>query len=133
MELRYLLDTDICIYIRQQRQEVVQHFRKLRDGEAALSVVTYGELMYGAAKSAQRMSALSKLRELMIVLPAMPLPETAGELYGTLRAEMEMKGEVIGNNDIWIAAHALAADLTLVTNNQKEFRRIRGLKLLNWT
>ena len=132
MEARYLLDTDICIYVRQQRPAVVQHYQRLRDGEAVLSVITYGELMYGAAKSGQRTSALSKLRELMLFLPVLPLPESAGELYGTLRAELEAKGEIIGNNDIWIAAHAIAADLTLVTNNQKEFRRIRGLKLLNW-
>lgn len=132
MDARYLLDTDICIYVRQQRPQVVQHFRKLRDGEAVLSVITYGELMYGAAKSGHRTAALSKMRELMLFLPVMPLPETAGELYGTVRAELEAKGEMIGNNDLWIAAHALAADLTLVTNNQKEFRRIRGLKLLNW-
>jgi tRNA(fMet)-specific endonuclease VapC len=65
-------------------------------------------------------------------LPALPLPETAGEAYGTIRAELAAKGEMIGNNDLWIAAHAVAAGLTLVTNNEKEFRRVRGLKLQNW-
>ena len=133
MEAHYLLDTNICIYIRQRRpEEVLRRFRKLRPGEAALSVITYGELLYGAAKSSQRTAALERLRELVRLLPALPLPETAAETYGALRAELESKGEMIGNNDLWIAAHALAAGLTLVTNNEREFRRVRGLKMQNW-
>jgi len=134
MEPRYLLDTNICIYIRQKRpDEVLRRFRKLRPGEAVLSVITYGELQYGAANSEQRVSALERLRELVNLLPALSLPETAGEVYGLIRAQLESKGEMIGNNDLWIAAHAIAARLTLVTNNKKEFRRVRGLKLQNWT
>jgi tRNA(fMet)-specific endonuclease VapC len=133
MEPRYLLDTNICIYIRQERPEqVLRRFRKLRPGEAVLSVITYGELLYGAAKSAHRTAALERLRELVRLLPAMALPESAGETYGAVRAELELKGEMIGNNDLWIAAHALAAGLTLVTNNEKEFRRVRRLKVQNW-
>jgi len=109
-----------------------RRFRKLRPGEAALSVITYGELLYGAAKSNQRTTALARLRELVHVLPATSLPETAAQAYGTIRADLESKGEMIGNNDLWIAAHAIAAGLTLVTNNEKEFRRVRGLKVQNW-
>jgi tRNA(fMet)-specific endonuclease VapC len=134
MEPRYLLDTNICIYIRQRKpEEVLRRFRRLRPGEAALSVITYGELLYGAAKSAQRTAALEQLRELSRLLPALPLPETAAESYGSIRADLESKGEMIGNNDLWIAAHALASTLTLVTNNEKEFRRVHGLKIQNWT
>ncbi len=133
MEPRYLLDTNICIYIRQKRpEEVLRRFRKLRPGEAVLSVITYGELLYGAAKSEQRAVALERLRELVNLLPALSLPETAGEAYGMIRAQLESKGEMIGNNDLWIAAHAVAAGLTLVTNNKREFRRVRGLKIQNW-
>lgn len=133
MEHRYLLDTNICIYIRQKRpEEVLRRFRRLRPGEAVLSVITYGELLYGAAKSEQRMAALERLRELVNLLPALSLPETAAEAYGRIRAELESKGEMIGNNDLWIAAHAVAAGLTLVTNNAKKFRRVRGLKMQNW-
>jgi tRNA(fMet)-specific endonuclease VapC len=134
MEPRYLLDTNICIYIRQRRpEEVLRRFRRLRPGEAVLSVITYGELLYGAAKSAQRTAAFERLRDLSRLLPALPLPETAAESYGTIRAELEAKGEMIGNNDLWIAAHALASELTLVTNNEREFRRVRGLRMQNWT
>jgi tRNA(fMet)-specific endonuclease VapC len=133
MEPRYLLDTNICIYIRQERPEsVLRRFRRLRPGEAALSVITYGELIYGAAKSLQREAALERLRELLHWLPALPLPESAAEAYGTTRTDLAAKGEMIGNNDLWIAAQALAAGMTLVTNNEKEFRRVRGLKVQNW-
>ena len=133
MDPRYLLDTNICIYIRQKRPDaVLRRFRKLCPGEAVLSVITYGELLYGAAKSQQRVAALERLRDLVHLLPALSLPETAAEAYGTIRAELEAKGEMIGNNDLWIAAHALASELTLVTNNEKEFRRVRGLKVQNW-
>jgi tRNA(fMet)-specific endonuclease VapC len=133
MEPRYLLDTNICIYIRQNRPEqVLRRFRKLRPGEAALSVITYGELLNGAAKSTQMAAAVERLRELVQLLPALPLPEAAAESYGTMRADLESKGEMIGNNDLWIAAHALASGLTLVTNNDREFRRVRGLRLQNW-
>ena len=134
MEPRYLLDTNMCIYIRQKRpEEVLRRFRKLRPGEAVLSVITYGELLYGAAKSEQRVRAIEQLHELVSVLPALSLPEAAAEAYGTIRAELELNGEMIGNNDLWIAAHALASSLILVTNNEKEFRRVRRLKVQNWT
>lgn len=133
METRFLLDTNICIYIRQKRpQGVLQRFQELRAGEAAISVITYGELVFGASKSSQRAAALERLRELISWLPALPLPENAGYAYGTIRAELAQRGEMIGNNDLWIAAHALAAELTLVTNNEREFLRIRGLKVQNW-
>ena len=133
MEPRFLLDTNICIYIRQERPEpVLRRFRRLRPGEAALSVITYGELIFGAAKSLQREAALERLHELVHWLPALPLPESAAEAYGAIRAELAAKCEMIGNNDLWIAAHAIAAGLTLATNNEKEFRRVRGLKLQNW-
>jgi tRNA(fMet)-specific endonuclease VapC len=87
---------------------------------------------YRAAKSAHRAAALERLRQLVRLLPALALPEGAGETYGSIRAELKSKGKMIGNNDLWIAAHALAAELTLVTNNEREFRRVRGLKVQNW-
>jgi tRNA(fMet)-specific endonuclease VapC len=133
MDARFLLDTDICIYIRRKRpEEVMQRFLKLDPGEAVISVITFGELLYGASKRVERAKALEQLRDLLHLLPAMALPESAAETYGTVRADLEARGEMIGNNDLWIAAHAMAAGLTLVTNNEREFRRVRGLKLQNW-
>jgi tRNA(fMet)-specific endonuclease VapC len=133
MEARFLLDTDICIYVRQKRPEkLLLRFRQLQPNEAAVSVITFGELLYGAVKRGQMAAEGEKWRELVHLLPVLPLPEGASEKYGIIRAELETKGRVIGNNDLWIAAHALAAGLILVTNNEREFRRVKGLKIQNW-
>ena len=133
MDVRFLLDTNICIYIRQRRPPgVLARFQRLRPGEAAISVITYGELAYGVEKSRFREQATKQFMELAGLLPVMGLPLQAGQFYGTIRAALEVKGEIIGNNDLWIAAHARAAGLTLVTNNEREFRRIQGLKIQNW-
>jgi tRNA(fMet)-specific endonuclease VapC len=133
MAARFLLDTNICIYIRRQRPpEVLARFEKLKVGDAALSVVTYGELLYGAAKSQHRQTAMNALTELVGVIPVLGLPESAAYEYGTMRAELEAKGEMIGGNDLWIAAHAKSLGLTLVTNDEREFRRVAGLKVQNW-
>jgi tRNA(fMet)-specific endonuclease VapC len=130
---RYLLDTNICIYIRQNRPpEVLKRFQRLRPGEAVLSVITFGELLYGAARSTRRAEALARLEELRRLLPVLPLDEAVADSYGMIRADLESRGEQIGNNDLWIAAHALASNLVLVTNNEKEFSRVKGLKAQNW-
>jgi tRNA(fMet)-specific endonuclease VapC len=134
MEARFLLDTNTLIYIRRNRPaSVLARFQKLSYGEAALSVITFGELAYGAAKSVRRSEAIAQLDELRRAVPVAALPETAAEIYGAIRADLETRGQQIGNNDIWIAAHALAANLTLVTNNEREFARVKGLKIQNWT
>jgi tRNA(fMet)-specific endonuclease VapC len=133
MEPRFLLDTNICIYLRQQRPpSVVARFRRLRYGEAAISVITFGELLYGVEKSRYREQAVRLLAELANVVPVLELPAQAGHFYGAIRAALELKAEVIGTNDLWIAAHAQAAGLTLVTNNEGESRRVQGLKIQNW-
>ena len=133
MEPRYLLDTNICIYIRQKRPpDLLHRFEKLRPGEAVISVVTFGELLFGAEKSAHRTAALERLRELQIFLSVLPLPEASADNYGKIRAELESKGEIIGNNDLWIASHALSLGLILVTNTDREFSRVSGLRTQNW-
>lgn len=133
MAARYLLDTNICIYIRQKRPpSVLARFARLKPGEAVLSVITYGELLYGAEKSRERTLALARLQELISLLPVLELPLEASARYGQFRADLEKRGEIIGGNDLWIAAHAQATGLILVTNNEREFRRIKGLKLQNW-
>jgi tRNA(fMet)-specific endonuclease VapC len=133
MEARYLLDTNICIYIQRDRPEgVLRRFQALRAGEAALSVITFGELLYGAATSKQSEVAVERLKQLTSLLPILPIPMAAAEWFGAIRAELERSGQMIGNNDLWIAAHAKAESLTLVTNNEREFRRVRGLKVQNW-
>jgi tRNA(fMet)-specific endonuclease VapC len=133
LNARFLLDTNICIHIRRQRPpRVLARFQRLKPGEAVLSVITYGELFYGVQKSQFREQAARQLAELAGLLPVMELPLQAGQFYGPMRAALEAKGEMIGNNDLWIAAHAKAAGLILVTSNEREFRRIPGLKIQNW-
>ena len=75
---------------------------------------------------------MRQLEELAALMPVLPLPEQAALTYGAIRAALEARGEIIGNNDLWIAAHAKFAALTLVTNNDREFRRVKGLKVQNW-
>ena len=104
----------------------------MKPGEAVLSVITYGELVYGAEKSQFREQARRQLAELAGLLTVMELPLRAGEFYGSIRAALAARGDMIGNNDLWIAAHAKAAGLILVTNNEREFRRIDGLEIQNW-
>ena len=131
--VRFLLDTNTCIYIRRQRPpEVIRRFEKLRPGEAALSIITYGELAYGCERGPTPVEARKNLQELMQSIPVIALPVEAGPVYGSIRAMLAARGELIGSNDLWIAAHAVAANITLVTNNEKEFRRVRGLRLENW-
>ncbi len=133
MSARFLLDTNICIYIQRQKPtQVLARFHKLKAGEAAISVITWGELLYGTEKSQQRAKVLAALQEFSSLIPVLPLPEGAGATYGALRAALERKGLPIGNNDLWIAAHAKTADLTLVSNNLREFERVPGLKARNW-
>jgi tRNA(fMet)-specific endonuclease VapC len=133
MDARFLLDTNICIYIRRrQPEQVVVRFQRLKAGEAALSVITFGELLYGAEKSPARDRAFGQLEELAGLMQVLPLPAEAAGIHGVIRAGLEVKGQMIGANDIWIAAHAKAMNLTLVTNNVREFKGIAGLKIQNW-
>jgi len=133
VETHYLLDSNMVIYFRQKRSEaIMRRFAELLPGEAAISVISYGELLYGAMKTSHPTSAIERLHNLVQELRPLPLPESAGETYGFIRADLAARGEMIGNNDLWIAAHGLASGLTLVTNNEKEFRRVRGLKVQNW-
>lgn len=129
-----MLDTNICIYIRQKKPAaVLKRFEKLAIGDAVISVITYGELFYGVEKSANRTARRGLLQELVGLLPVLPLPAASGETYGAIRAALETSGKMIGNNDLWIAAHAVSEGLTLVTNNEAEFKRVPGLKVENWT
>lgn len=133
MELKYLLDTNICIYIAKHKPAaVLEKFENLSVGEVGMSSITYGELFYGVQKSQNPEKNLEVLEELASLIPPLPIPTSAGKAYGVIRATLEKQGKIIGNNDLWIAAHALTLKLTLVTNNIKEFSRISHLSIENW-
>ncbi|KLK90063.1 plasmid maintenance protein [Microvirga vignae] len=133
-EPRYLLDTNICIYIRRERpKSVLERFKVLPPGSTAISVVTYGELVYGVRKSPEPHKAMLVLEELTALIPVLPMAIGVAKAYGTIRADLALRGQLIGNNDLWIAAHAKSLGLTVVTNNESEFRRVEGLTVENWT
>ena len=133
MHPRYMLDTDICIHIRARRRPaILRHFETLSPGDVVMSAVTYGELRLGVEKSPSRQNASRLLAGLVGAVRIEPLMPKVGEDYADIRATLERDGEIIGPNDLWIAAHARSMGLTLVTSNEREFRRVPGLKVENW-
>lgn len=133
MAARYLLDSNICIYAMKHRPAPLLRRLERAAPVAALSVIVYGELWFGQQTSANRDAAGASLAVLLESIEVLPLPAAAGTHYGVIRATLKQDGTPIGTNDTWIAAHALAADLTLITNNEREFRRVAGLRVENWT
>jgi tRNA(fMet)-specific endonuclease VapC len=130
---RYLLDTNICIYIKNHRPaEVLARFSKLPQGKVTMSAITYGELCFGAEKSTKSKESRRILDQLIALIPVLPLDKVVSVHYGKVREHLQASGNPIGNNDLWIAAHALASKLILVTNNVVEFERVPGLRIENW-
>ena len=128
-----LLDTNICIYIaRSQPATVARRFARAAPGTLGISIITWGELCFGAAKTRDRSRVNTLLEQFSRLMAILPLPPEAGLNYGEVRAALEKAGKPIGNNDLWIAAHALTLGVPLVSNNAREFERVPGLKLQNW-
>jgi tRNA(fMet)-specific endonuclease VapC len=132
MAVRYLLDSDTCIYVMKRRVPALLRRLEQRAAVSGISVVAYGELAFGEIMSARRDEAAAHLAALLETLQVLPLPLDAARRYAEIRAELQVAGQPIGSNDLWIAAHALADDLILVTNNEREFRRVPALRVENW-
>jgi tRNA(fMet)-specific endonuclease VapC len=131
--MNFLLDTDICIYLINKRPpSVISRFKEYRPGDIGISVVTVSELEYGVAKSVRQKENLHRLEAFLAPFELLAYTAKAVRAYGTLRAELEKRGQVIGPLDMLIAAQALTKELTLVTNNEREFSRIPGLRIENW-
>ena len=128
-----MLDTDICIYIiKRKPPSVLKRLESFQPGQLAMSAITFAELMNGAKKSQHVETNIAKLNALGEVLDIRPFDKKAAVSYGDVRSTLEKKGETIGGNDLLIAAHALSLGWTLVTNNEREFSRVEGLKIDNW-
>ncbi|WJI14235.1 type II toxin-antitoxin system VapC family toxin [Pseudoxanthomonas winnipegensis] len=128
----YLLDTNICIYIINRRPPgVFEHFAGLQIGQIAISSITGAELDYGVAKSGSQRNRQA-LDKFLAPLDVLSFDEAAMRRYGALRSGLERQGTPIGAMDQLIAAHALALDAVLVSNNLREFERVPGLRLENW-
>ncbi len=133
MKARYMMDTYTCIYLKNRRPaSTAERFSRLSWGEVVMSLITYGELYSGALKSVESTAALNNLSHLSKRLPVQAMSIQVAETYADIRSDLEKKGQVIGGNDLWIAAHALTLDLTLITNNTGEFSRVDGLSIENW-
>ena len=130
--LKYLLDTNIVIYvIKRKPLEVLKVFNK-NANRMAISAITLAELIYGAEKSAHVEKNLNVIEDFISHLEVLPYDINATQHYGQIKAFLERVGQPIGINDIHIAAHARSHGLTLVTNNVSEFKRVPNLALENW-
>ena len=131
--MTYLLDTNICIaIIKKCPAEVQKKLTRMAVGEVAISSFVLAELWYGVELSEKKEENKTALNNFLQYVTVLDWPDLAGEKYGNIRARLRQKGTPIGANDLLIAAHALALDAVLVSDNTREFLRVPGLKLENW-
>jgi tRNA(fMet)-specific endonuclease VapC len=132
--VKYLLDTDICIYlIKNKPPSVIQRLQEVANEDVAISTVTLFELQHGVENSQHREQASMALSHFVSSIHhILPVEEVAARYAATIRADLKRKGMPIGPYDVLIAAVALANDLILVSNNVREFERVNGLSLENW-
>lgn len=129
----YMLDTDICIYIIKRKPlRVLERLESIQPDQLSMSAITFAELMNGAKKSQRVEANVSRLNALGEILEICSFDQQAAVAYGDVRSSLEKRGEVIGPHDLLIAAHALSLDRMLITNNEREFKRVEGLKVDNW-
>lgn len=132
--ITYMLDTNICIYLINGRhhENILKKLVLQPVGTVAISSLVYAELQYGIAKSSRFKESQQKLALFVSPLQIVHFDASAASEYGVVRTYLENKGEVIGAMDLLIAAHCLALQATLITNNSKEFSRVPNLQLENW-
>ena len=132
--MKYMLDTNICIYlIKQKPEKVLQHFKVHSVGDVGISSITLAELSYGIEKSQQVRKNRQALDEFTLPLEIADFDEEAASAYGTVRAALEKAGTPVGSMDMLIGAHALSRGVILVTNNMSEFKQIKNLKVVDWS
>jgi tRNA(fMet)-specific endonuclease VapC len=130
--LKYLLDTNIVIYVLKRRPKEVLEIFNRNASRMAISSITLSELIYGAEKSSNVDKNLEAIEEFVSHLDVLPYDAKASQHYGQIKAALEKRGEIIGENDFHIAAHAISQGLILVTNNLREFKIVPNLALENW-
>ncbi len=131
--IKYMLDTNILIYTIKNRPTKVREAFKRHADYLAMSTVTLGELIYGAEKSTQSDRNLADIEALAARMDVVPFDSQAAIHFGQVRAELVKSGKLIGPYDLMIAGHARSRGLILVTNNLREFKRVPGLRVENWT
>jgi tRNA(fMet)-specific endonuclease VapC len=130
--MMYLLDTDAFSAIVNQRGNAFQRAQEHDSTSISISIITHGEVHYGLNANRVGPRKLERIKYFFSIFNTLVMPLKAGEVYGHIRATLEKNGTPIGPNDTWIAAHALSLGATLVTNNVREFKRVKGLKVENW-
>lgn len=131
--MRYMLDTNICIYaLKNKPAEVIENLKKHRPEEICISAVTYAELAHGVYKSQAVERNRIALAILLANIEILDFDVNAAQMYGRIRADLEKEGTPIGTLDMMIAAHAQSLDYVVVTNNTKEFARVKNLRIENW-
>lgn len=131
--MNYLLDTDTFSMIAKERSEpAARKLREVDEGSVSVSVITIGEVRFGLELNPVHVRTSQRIEAMLRVLRALPLPTAAASHYANLRTRLQRKGTPIGANDLWLAAHALSEDLTLVTANEREFQRVPKLRIENW-
>ena len=129
----YLLDTNICIYlIKQKPPQILAKFNRYTLDDLGISAISVAELQYGVQKSRFPAQNQAALEQFLLPLNIVDFDYAAAIAYGRIRAQLEAHGTPIGAMDLLIAAQALSANLTIITNNTREFSRIPSLRVLNW-
>jgi tRNA(fMet)-specific endonuclease VapC len=132
--MKYILDTNICIYIiKKKPEDVIKHFLKMKPDSIGISNITISELYYGVAKSSKPNENTVALEQFLFSLIEIDFNKIDAIAYGTIRAQLEKEGKIIGAMDLLVASQAISRNLILVTNNEKEFSRIKNLQIENWT
>ena len=132
--MHYLLDTNVCIQLIRQRSPVLlARIRSFETGDLGLSTITVAELQYGVFKSRYAEQNAAALEAFLLPFDVWPFREDAAAAYGRIRTELEIRGEPIGSLDTLLAAHAVALGVPIVTHNTREFRRVPGLDVEDWT
>ncbi|MCU0735209.1 MAG: type II toxin-antitoxin system VapC family toxin [Methylotetracoccus sp.] len=130
--LKYLLDTNMVIYVIKRRPPAVREVFNRQHGRMAISAITLAELLHGVEKSSDPPRNLAVVDDYCSRLTVLPYTDKAAAHYGSIRAALETQGQPIGVNDLHIAGHARSEGLTLVSNNLREFKRVPGLLMENW-
>ncbi|MCK5070916.1 MAG: type II toxin-antitoxin system VapC family toxin [Desulfocapsa sp.] len=128
----YLLDTDIIIYSLKGNKSVINNIQNHADSPKAISVITYGELVYGAEKSQHIATNLAKVHRLREIFPVIELSCAIMDTFASIKAELSKSGNMVGDFDLLIAATAISIGYCVVSNNEKHFIKISGLKYENW-
>lgn len=130
--MNYLIDTDIIVYSLKGNQSVISAFEMRLNDPKSISVITYGELVYGAKKSQKEAANMARVRRIAETFPIIDVSSAIIETFGHLKATLEKTGTVVADLDLIIASTALTHNLTLVTNNEKHFQHVPGLRVENW-